>query len=95
MSGVLAGIAILGFSRTVPGDLATPGFPALLWMHAAVFTSWVLLFVALGCVASQNEIAEFVPLPDGDKLFSAWAGSRLKKAGKQFFLEQRNQKTFV
>jgi FtsH-binding integral membrane protein len=46
MALVLAGIAIRGFSRTIPGDLSTPGFPALLWVHAAVFTSWVVLFVA-------------------------------------------------
>jgi hypothetical protein len=46
MSLILAGIAVFGFSRTIPGDIAAPGFPALLWVHAAVFTSWVLLFVA-------------------------------------------------
>lgn len=46
MSLVLAGIAVLGFSRTIPSDLETPGFPVLLWVHAAVFTSWVVLFVA-------------------------------------------------
>ena len=46
MSLVLAGIAVAGFSRTVPGDFAVPGFPALLWLHAAVFTAWMLLFVA-------------------------------------------------
>ncbi len=46
MSLVLAGIAVAGFSRTVPGDFAVPGFPAFLWLHAAVFTAWVLLFVA-------------------------------------------------
>jgi hypothetical protein len=46
MSLVLAAIAILGFSRTLPGDFATPGFPALLWIHAGVFSSWVVLCVA-------------------------------------------------
>jgi hypothetical protein len=46
MALVLTGIAIRGFSRTIPGDLTTPGFPALLWVHAAVFTAWVALFVA-------------------------------------------------
>ncbi len=46
MSVMLAGIAILGFSHTVPGDLAIPGFPVLLWVHAGAFTAWVLLSVA-------------------------------------------------
>ena len=46
MSLLLAGIAVLGFSRTIPGDLSAPGFPALLWIHAAAFTAWVVLAVA-------------------------------------------------
>ncbi len=46
MACLLAGIAVLGFSSTVPGDLAAPGFPWLLWVHAAVFTAWLALFVA-------------------------------------------------
>ncbi len=46
MSVLLGGIAVAGFSRTIPGDFTAPGFPPLLWLHAAVFTSWVVLFVA-------------------------------------------------
>jgi len=46
MSVVLSAIAVIGFSHTVPGDLAIPGFPVLLWVHAAAFTAWVLLSVA-------------------------------------------------
>jgi hypothetical protein len=46
MALVLAVIATLGFSHTVPGDLAPPGLPLLLIAHAAVFVAWVLLFVA-------------------------------------------------
>jgi hypothetical protein len=46
MSLVLAAIAILGFSKTVPFDLTIPGFPVVLWVHAAAFTAWVLLSVA-------------------------------------------------
>ncbi len=46
MSLALVAIVVLGFSQTVPFDLAAPDFPALLTVHAAVFTAWVLLFVA-------------------------------------------------
>jgi uncharacterized membrane protein YozB (DUF420 family) len=36
-----------GFSQTVPGDFApSPGLPLLLHIHGAVFTCWVLVFVA-------------------------------------------------
>lgn len=46
MSLLLAAIAAFGFAQTVPGDIGAPGFPALLWVHGAVFLTWVLLFVA-------------------------------------------------
>ena len=46
MSMALGTIAVLGFSKTIPGDLQAVGFPPLLWLHAAVFSAWVLLFVA-------------------------------------------------
>lgn len=45
MSWLLAVIACYGFSHTIPGDIAAPGFPLLLWLHAAAFASWVLLFI--------------------------------------------------
>ena len=56
MSLVLAAIAVAGFSRTVPGDFAAPGFPAFLWLHAAVFTAWVLLFVAQPALAMAGSV---------------------------------------
>ncbi len=56
MSLVLAGIAVAGFSRTVPGDFAAPEFPALLWLHAAVFTAWVLLFVAQPALSMAGSV---------------------------------------
>ena len=46
MSIALGTIAVLGFSKTIPGDLQVVGFPPLLWLHAAAFSAWVLLFVA-------------------------------------------------
>lgn len=46
MSVLLIAIVALGFSHTVPFDLAAPDFPVALMVHAAVFTAWVVLFVA-------------------------------------------------
>ncbi len=46
MSLLMAAVFVAGFSQTVPGDFATPGFPLLLTVHGTVFTLWVLLFVA-------------------------------------------------
>jgi hypothetical protein len=46
MSLLLAGITVFGFSHTVPMDLAPPGLPLLLKLHAAIFVTWVLLFIA-------------------------------------------------
>ncbi len=46
MSVLLAGLAVAGFSRTVPGDFRAPGLPWLLWLHAAVFGAWLILSVA-------------------------------------------------
>jgi hypothetical protein len=56
MSLLLGGIAALGFSRTIPGDLQSPGFPPLLWLHAGVFTSWVLLFIALPALVMSGAV---------------------------------------
>jgi uncharacterized membrane protein YozB (DUF420 family) len=46
MALALAGIALLGFSRTVPQDFVDPDFPLFLGLHGAIFTAWMLLFVA-------------------------------------------------
>ncbi len=46
MALVLAAVIVAGFSTTVPGDFQAPGIPLLLHLHGAVFTLWVLLFVA-------------------------------------------------
>ncbi|WP_426031908.1 hypothetical protein [Caulobacter sp. DWP3-1-3b2] len=47
MALVMAAVLVGGFSQTVPGDFApSPGLPLLLHIHGAVFTCWVLLFVA-------------------------------------------------
>jgi hypothetical protein len=46
MSIALVALVAFGFSHTVPDDFATPGFPAFLAVHGAVFAAWMLLFVA-------------------------------------------------
>ncbi len=56
MSVLLAGIAVFGFSHTVPGDLAAPGFPPVLWVHAAVFTAWILLLVLQPVLVQSGSI---------------------------------------
>ena len=66
MSLLLAGIAVLGFSRTMPGGLSAPGFPALLWVHAAAFTAWVLLAVARAWDGSTASLRPGLRLPELD-----------------------------
>lgn len=48
LSLLMAVVIIAGFSTTVPSDFAAPpkNLPLLLHIHGAVFTLWVLLFVA-------------------------------------------------
>ena len=47
MALAMAAVFVAGFSTTVPGDFApSPGLPLLLHIHGAVFTCWVLVFVA-------------------------------------------------
>ncbi len=57
MSLLLAGITTLGFSHTVPMDLAPPGLPLLLKFHAAIFLTWVLLFIAQPSLVFSGNLA--------------------------------------
>jgi phosphotransferase system glucose/maltose/N-acetylglucosamine-specific IIC component len=57
MSVVMAAVIVAGFSRTVPDDLrANPGLPLLLHVHGAVFTLWLLLFVAQPALAVRGSL---------------------------------------
>ena len=57
MSLVMAATIIGGFSTTVPGDFAAkPGLPMLLHVHGAVFTLWVLLFVAQPAFVARGSL---------------------------------------
>lgn len=58
MSLIMAAVIVGGFSRTVPGDFrADPGLPILLHVHGAVFTLWVLVFVAQPAFIARGSIA--------------------------------------
>ncbi len=57
MSVVLAGIVVFGFSHTVPFDLAPPGLPLLLVLHAAIFGAWVLLFIAQPALVARRSVS--------------------------------------
>jgi hypothetical protein len=46
MSLLMAAVFVGGFGQTVPDDFAPPGLPLLFQLHGAVFTCWVLVFVA-------------------------------------------------
>jgi hypothetical protein len=43
MAVILTAIVVFGFSHTVPFDLAPPGLPWLLVVHAGVFGGWMLV----------------------------------------------------
>lgn len=58
MSLVMAAVIVGGFSSTVPGDFtSTPGLPLLLHVHGAVFTLWVVLFVAQPAFIARGSLA--------------------------------------
>lgn len=57
ISLAMAAVIVGGFSGTVPGDfLGTPGLPLLLHVHGAVFTLWVVLFVAQPALVARGSI---------------------------------------
>ena len=57
MSLVMAAVIVAGFSRTVPDDFnGTRSLPLLLIVHGAVFTLWVLLFVAQPAIVFQGSL---------------------------------------
>ena len=57
MSVLLAGIVVFGFSHTIPFDLAPPGLPLLLLLHAVIFGAWVLLFIAQPALVARRSIS--------------------------------------
>lgn len=58
MSLVMAAVIVGGFSQTVPDDFRAPhGFPLLMQIHGAVFSLWVLLFVAQPAFVVRGSVA--------------------------------------
>ncbi len=56
MSVLLGGIVVFGFSHTIPFDLAPPGLPLLLLVHAAIFGAWVVLFIAQPALVAGRSV---------------------------------------
>jgi hypothetical protein len=59
MSLVMAALVVWGFSRTVDANLlhAKQSKPALLWFHSAVFSAWVLLFIAQSALVRVRKVS--------------------------------------
>src|SRR6202020_3645431 len=56
---VLAGLVVWGFSHTVDANLfhAKPARPLVLWMHGAVFSTWVLFFIAQSALVRVHKVS--------------------------------------
>ena len=59
MSIVMAGLAVWGFSHTVDARLlhANPPRPPLLWFHGAVFSAWIVLFIAQSALVRVRKVS--------------------------------------
>jgi hypothetical protein len=59
MSLVLAALVITGFSRTVSTNLfhGNPPRPLLLWFHGAVFSTWVMFFIAQSALVRVRKVS--------------------------------------
>ena len=58
MSVLIAGIVVIGFSRTVNEHLfhAAPPRPLLLWIHGAAFSSWVLFYILQSALVRTHNV---------------------------------------
>jgi len=59
MALVMAGLVIWGFSHTVDAHLlyANPPRPPMLWFHAAVFSAWIVLFIAQSALVRMRKVS--------------------------------------
>ena len=59
MSWLVAAVVIFGFSQTIDGNLLHPDEPrpALLFVHATVFASWVVLFLVQSSLVRASKLA--------------------------------------
>jgi hypothetical protein len=56
---LMAGLALWAFSDTVDAHLlhAKPPRPLLLWFHGAVFTAWIVLFIAQSALVRMRQLS--------------------------------------
>jgi hypothetical protein len=59
MSLLLAGIVVLGFSRTINDSLFHPAIPRpfILWIHGAVFAGWVVFFIFQSTLIRMHKVS--------------------------------------
>jgi len=59
MALLMAGLAVWAFSDTVDAHLlhAKPPRPLLLWFHGAVFTAWIMLFIAQSALVRVRKVS--------------------------------------
>jgi len=59
MSLLLAAIVVAGFSRTINDNLFHPAIPRpfILWIHAAVFAGWVILFTGQSTLVRVHKVS--------------------------------------
>ena len=59
MALLMAGLAVWAFSDTVDPHLlhAKPPRPFLLWFHGAVFTAWIVLFIAQSALVRVRKVS--------------------------------------
>jgi len=71
MSLLIAAVVIYGFSHTVDQNLihATPRRPVLLWVHAALFSSWLAFYILQSALVRSRKVKLHRTL--------GWAGAAL------------------
>jgi hypothetical protein len=59
MSLVMGGLAVWGFNNTVDVRLlhANPPRPRLLWFHSAIFSAWIVLFIAQSALVRVRKVS--------------------------------------
>lgn len=59
MALLMAGLAVWAFSHTVDAGLlhAKPPRPLLLWFHGAVFSAWIVLFIAQSALVRVRKVS--------------------------------------
>ena len=59
MSLAMTALVVTGFSRTVGDNLlhASPPRPLLLWIHGAVFSTWMMFFIAQSALVRVHKVS--------------------------------------